>query len=33
MKYIKIPNSDMNASEISLGCMRISNMTNQKYRP
>lgn len=29
MKYIKIPNSSMNASEISLGCMRISGMTNQ----
>lgn len=29
MKYIKIPNSDLNASEISLGCMRISDMTNQ----
>ena len=30
MKYIKIPHSDMNASEISLGCMRISSMTNQE---
>ncbi|HXQ35267.1 MAG TPA: aldo/keto reductase, partial [Anaerolineales bacterium] len=30
MKYIKIPNTDMNASEISLGCMRISDMTNQE---
>jgi len=30
MKYFKIPNSDMNASEISLGCMRISSMTNQE---
>lgn len=30
MKYIKIPNTDMNASEISLGCMRISRMTNQE---
>jgi predicted oxidoreductase len=29
MKYIKVPNSDMNASEISLGCMRISTMANQ----
>ena len=28
MKYIKIPNSDMNASEISLGCMRIASMAN-----
>jgi predicted oxidoreductase len=28
MNYIKIPNSDMNASEISLGCMRISSMAN-----
>ncbi len=28
MKYIKIPNSDIKASEISLGCMRISKMTN-----
>ena len=30
MKYIKIANSEMNASEISLGCMRISKMTNQE---
>jgi predicted oxidoreductase len=30
MKYIKIANSDMNASEISLGCMRISDLTNQE---
>jgi len=30
MKYIKVPNTDMNASEISLGCMRISSMTNQE---
>ena len=30
MKYIKVPNTDMNASEISLGCMRISRMTNQE---
>lgn len=29
MKYIKVPNTDMNASEISLGCMRISDMTNE----
>ena len=28
MKYIKVPNTDMNASEISLGCMRITSMTN-----
>ncbi len=30
MKYIQIPNSDMNASEISLGCMRISGMASQE---
>ena len=30
MKYIKVPNTDMNASEIALGCMRISDMTNQE---
>jgi predicted oxidoreductase len=30
MKYIRIPNTDMNASEISLGCMRISDMMNQE---
>jgi len=30
MKYIKIANSDLNASEISLGCMRISDLTNQE---
>ena len=30
MKYIKVPNTDMNASEISLGCMRISSLTNQE---
>ena len=30
MKYIKIPNTDMNASEISLGCMRITGMSNQE---
>ena len=29
MKYMKIAQSDMNASEISLGCMRISGMSNQ----
>jgi len=28
MNFIKIPNSDMSASEISLGCMRISDMDN-----
>ena len=30
MKYIKVPDTDMNASEISLGCMRISGLTNQQ---
>lgn len=30
MKYIKIPNTDTNASEISLGCMRIAGMSNQE---
>jgi len=30
MKYIKIPNTDMNASEISLGCMRIASMAKQE---
>src|ERR1044072_3065977 len=30
MKYIKVPNTDMNASHISLGCMRISEMANQE---
>jgi predicted oxidoreductase len=30
MKFIKVPNTDMNASEISLGCMRIASMTNQE---
>ena len=30
MKYIKVPNTDMNASEISLGCMRIARMTDQE---
>ena len=30
MKYIKVPYTDINASEISLGCMRISGMTNQE---
>lgn len=29
MKQIKIANSDLNASEISLGCMRISSMTSR----
>jgi len=29
MKYIKIPNTDLNASEISLGCMRIADMPKQ----
>ncbi len=29
MKYIKIPNSGLNVSEIALGCMRISGMPNQ----
>lgn len=29
MKQIKLPNSNMNASEISLGCMRISDMPNR----
>ena len=28
MKTIKIPNSDLNVSEIALGCMRISKMTD-----
>ena len=30
MKTIKVPNSEMNASEIALGCMRISKMTNRE---
>ncbi len=30
MKYIKVPNTDMNASEISLGCMRIAGMAKQE---
>jgi len=30
MKFIKVPHSDMNASEISLGCMRISGMTHSE---
>jgi predicted oxidoreductase len=30
MKYIKVPNTEMNASEISLGCMRISKMANEE---
>jgi len=29
MKQIKIPNSDLEVSEISLGCMRISEISNQ----
>ena len=29
MKQIKIANSDLNVSEISLGCMRIAEMSNQ----
>lgn len=30
MKYFQVPNTDMNASEISLGCMRIDSLTNQE---
>lgn len=30
MKFLKVPHSDMNASEISLGCMRISGMTHSE---
>ena len=30
MKNIRFPNNEMNASEISLGCMRISSMANQE---
>ena len=30
MKYIQIKNSDMNASEISLGCMRIWEISRQE---
>ena len=30
MKNVKLPNNEMNASEISLGCMRISSLTNQE---
>lgn len=30
MKNIKIPNTDLDISEISLGCMRISELTNQE---
>jgi predicted oxidoreductase len=30
MKYIKIANSDLDVSEISLGCMRISGLTSQE---
>jgi len=29
MKFIKVANSDLNVSEISLGCMRIAGMSNQ----
>jgi predicted oxidoreductase len=28
MKYIKIPNTDLNVSEIALGCMRLTQLTN-----
>lgn len=28
MKYLRIPNSDLNVSEIALGCMRITQLTN-----
>jgi predicted oxidoreductase len=28
MKYIQVPNTELKISEISLGCMRISSMTN-----
>ncbi len=27
MKTIKIPNNDLNVSEIALGCMRLSELT------
>jgi len=30
MKYMKVPNTNMNVSEISLGCMRIHSLTNQE---
>jgi predicted oxidoreductase len=30
MKYIKVPGTDMNASEISRGCMRIAGMAKQE---
>jgi predicted oxidoreductase len=30
MKNIKFPNNEMSASEISLGCMRISSLTNRE---
>jgi predicted oxidoreductase len=30
MKYIQVPNSDLKASEISLGCMRIAKMDNSE---
>jgi len=30
MKYIQVPETDLNISEISLGCMRIADMTNEE---
>ncbi len=30
MKTIKIPNSTLDVSEISLGCMRIANLPTQE---
>ena len=30
MRNLKLPNNEMNASELSLGCMRISKLTNQE---
>ena len=30
MKYIEVPETDLNISEISLGCMRIDSLTNQE---
>ncbi len=30
MKTIKIANGDLNVPEIALGCMRISDLTNQE---
>ena len=30
MRNLKLPNNEMNASELSLGCMRISSLTNQE---